>query len=174
MRKLNFGGVVVSLALAVAALCLLGAGAGSAQPHGPFGIHKSVTLPSGAVKQGDLVTYTVVITVPANSVGIPATFVDELVNTNFVRFVEKPADITVTGQLITGTFSVMSPTLDVTISFVAEVNLPQPGTMTVTNQAAYYLTSTAILPNGFDAVSFRATRPYQLYLPLVMRMATSR
>jgi formylglycine-generating enzyme required for sulfatase activity len=100
-------------------------------------ITKTVS-PTGQVKFGDLLTYTLVISsVPGTQVGL----YDPLADTVFVRFVEQPATgvITYTDRAITGTLTV-TPTNKKTVSFVAQVEFPGTvgWTAAITNRACIY------------------------------------
>jgi hypothetical protein len=128
---------------------------------------KSVT-PTNTVACGDELTYT--LTISAAS-GVQLGLYDPLTGTIFQRFVAPVEGITHTNRTITGTLTV-TPTNQITVSFVVEVD--GPGTLgwtgDVTNRACVY-------PFGgtlggciwSNEVTNPVFRPYETYLPMVLR-----
>ncbi|MCX7681654.1 MAG: glycoside hydrolase family 9 protein [Anaerolineae bacterium] len=130
-----------------------------------FTVTKTVA-PTGNVRHGDLLTYTIDIA------GVPGTggvLHDPLTNLHFVRFVEAPAGITYAEGAVGGALTIPE-TGHAIVSFVVAVDLPTPGQATVSNQAC-------IVPEGgtlgdaicSNIVQNTASRPYVIYMPLVMR-----
>ncbi|HNT77659.1 MAG TPA: choice-of-anchor Q domain-containing protein [Anaerolineae bacterium] len=138
----------------------------SAAPLAPA-IHKSVS-PSGPVRYGAELTYTLVIT------GAPGTRVniyDPLTNTTFVRFGEQPAGIAYADHTVIGTM-VVGPTGSMTISFVVQVGVPETIGIhvDVKNTACVYpAEQTITMCVWSNTVTNRAYRPYTTFLPLVIR-----
>jgi hypothetical protein len=129
---------------------------------------KTVT-PQGWVDYGDELTYTLVMSAsPGTQVG----FYDPLEGTAFTRFVELPTGvITHTGGVITGTLMV-TPTNQITISFVVRVGVPGTAgwTVPVNNRACVYpLGGTLGYCVWSNEVTNLAFRPYGIYLPMVLR-----
>jgi len=125
-------------------------------------------IPTGLVKFGNELTYTLVISaMPSTQVGL----YDPLTHTTFLRFVEPVEDITHTNRAITGTLTV-TPTNQVTISFVAQVDAPGTvgWTVTVTNRACVYPVG-GTLGGCFwsNEATNPAFRPYSIYLSIVVR-----
>jgi hypothetical protein len=127
--------------------------------------------PEGMVNYGDALTYTLVIS------GVPGsqlTLYDALEGTTFVRFVERPITSTIVhaSGVITGTLTVI-PTNVITVSFVVEVGVPGTAgwTISVTNRACVYPVGGTIEGDCIwsDTVTNDAFRPYDIYLPLVLR-----
>jgi hypothetical protein len=127
--------------------------------------------PEGMVNYGDKLTYTLVIS------GLPGsqlTLYDALEGTTFVRFVERPITSTIVhaSGVITGTLTVI-PTNVITVSFVVEVGVPGTAgwTISVTNRACVYPVGGTIEGDCIwsDTVTNDAFRPYDIYLPLVLR-----
>ena len=92
--------------------------------------------PTGQVKYGDLLTYTLLISAAP---GAQVALYDPLQGTTFMRFVEPSPGITYTNGVITGALTV-TPTHQVTVSFVAQVTVPGTAgsTVDVTNRACVY------------------------------------
>jgi hypothetical protein len=139
-------------------------------------VDKSV-VPEGQVEYGEELTYTLVISAtPGTQVGL----YDPLEDTTFVDFVGRPEGVshvdTLNGTIylggaITGTFEV-TPTNQVTVSFVTKVGVPGTAGLTanVTNRACVYrLVGTLGLCTWSNEVTNLAFRPYEVYLPLLMR-----
>jgi hypothetical protein len=145
-----------------------------AQP--PASVEKLVT-PIGAVNYGDELTYTLVISAaPGTQLGL----FDPLENTTFVDFVEQPEGVThvdtidgtvYLGGVITGSLTV-TPTNQVTVSFVVEVGIPGTADLmlSVTNEACVYLLGGTL---GYciwsNEVTNETSWPYGVFLPLVLR-----
>ena len=132
-------------------------------------IAKSVT-PEGQVDYGDALTYTLVISAaPGTHIGL----YDPLTETTFLRFVEpRPTGVIHAGHTVTGTLEVM-PTNQVTISFVAQVNVPGTlgGTASVSNRACIYPGGGTVTENCIwsNIVTNETFHPYAIFLPLVLR-----
>jgi hypothetical protein len=133
-------------------------------------ITKSVA-PQGRVDYGDELTYTLVISaVPGTSLGL----YDSLTDTTFLRFVsgQQPAGVVSDGNVITGTLEI-TPTNQVTVSFVAQVGVP--GTVgwmaDVSNQACVYPVGGSFVEDCLwsNEVTNEAFHPYGIFLPLVLR-----
>lgn len=139
-------------------------------------IDKSVT-PRGPVSYGDELTYTLVISAP---LGTQLGLYDPLESITFERFVEQPEGVThvdaindtvYLGGIVTGTLTV-TPTNQITVSFVVEVGVPGTlgYTVDVTNRACVYpIGGTLGGCIWSNEVTNLASRPYEIYLPLVMR-----
>ncbi len=136
---------------------------------------KSVT-PTGQVEYGDLLTYTLAISATP---GAQITLYDPLTGTTFVRFVENLPDVTyvdmISGTLhvgvITGTLTV-TPTNQVTVSFVTRVGVPGTAGLTVdvTNRACVYSFGGTLGGCAWsNEVKNPAFRPHTLYLPLIVK-----
>jgi len=139
-------------------------------------IAKSV-VPEGQVAYGDELTYTLVISAtPGTSIRL----FDPLESTTFERFVGPHPGIThvdalngtlYRGGVITGTLEV-TPTSQVTVSFAARVGVPSTvgWTADVTNRACVYLLDGTLGECAWsNKVKNPAFRPYEIYLPLVLR-----
>jgi formylglycine-generating enzyme required for sulfatase activity len=146
-------------------------------PLEQYSVTKTVT-PTGIVNYGDLLTYTLVISaVP----GTPFRLYDPLEGTTFERFVERPPSISHTDGVINGTLCLggvisgtleVTPTNQVTVSFVTRVGVPGTvgWTTDVTNRACVFpLGGTLGTCTWSNEVTNSAFRPYEIYLPLVMR-----
>lgn len=151
-----------------ARLVFVAAMVSSEQEVAEFTVTKSVA-PTGNVRHGDLLTYTVDV---AGIPGTGAVLSDTLTNVRFIKFVEASPTITCTGGTVTGTLTIPESSHAV-VSFVVAVDLPVTGqTMTVTNQAC-------VMPEGgtlddkicSNTVQNTAFRPHVIYLPLVIRNA---
>jgi PKD repeat protein/Tol biopolymer transport system component len=108
---------------------------GETSIQAPATVGKSVA-PQGRVNYGDELTYTLVVTA---SPGAQTSLYDPLEGTTFVRFVEQPTGITHASGAITGALTV-TPTSQITVSFIAQVSVPGTAgwTVTVTNRACIY------------------------------------
>jgi formylglycine-generating enzyme required for sulfatase activity len=132
-----------------------------------FQVVKSV-IPTGTVNYGDLLTYTLTISAP---LGIQVRLYDPLTQTAFLRFAEPIEGVTCTHSAITGTLEV-TPSNQVTVSFVAQVGVPGTAgwTVDVTNRACVYPPGATL---GYctwsNEVTNPAFRPFSVYLPLAMR-----
>jgi hypothetical protein len=133
-------------------------------------VNKTVA-PEGLVDYGDELTYTLVIS------GVPGsqlTLYDALEGTTLARFAERPVTSTIAhaSGVITGTLTV-TPTNVITVSFVVEVGVPGTAglTVSVTNRACVYPVSGTIEGDCIwsDTVTNDAFRPYDIFLPLVLR-----
>ncbi|HNT76397.1 MAG TPA: hypothetical protein PKH77_15385 [Anaerolineae bacterium] len=137
------------------------------EPHYVLTVAKSV-IPTGQIRYGDELTYTLFITgAPGTEVGV----YDPLINTTFVRFVEKPGGIEYANHAITGTMMI-TPTNQTTVSFVVKVGVP--GTIgiyvDVSNTACIYPAGQTIsMCEWSNTVTNQAYRPYTIFLPLVAR-----
>jgi hypothetical protein len=124
--------------------------------------------PEGEVEYGDWLTYTLVVSATP---GTPTRLYDPLTGTTFSRFLAQPEGVSHEDGAITGTLTV-TPTSQVTVSFVAQVEFP--GTLgwtgTITNRACVYPFA-GTLGGCFwsNEVVNPAFRPYEVYLPLVVR-----
>jgi len=130
-------------------------------------VEKSV-MPQGLVNYSDELTYTVVISAEP---GVQVALYDPLTDTTFLHFVEPVAGITPAYQTITGTLTV-TPTNQVTVSFVVKVGIPGTAgwTVSVTNRACVYPVNGTIEDCVWsNEVENPAFRPYGIYLPLVLR-----
>jgi hypothetical protein len=138
---------------------------------------KTVT-PLGPVTYGDQLTYTVVISATP---GTQVRLFDPLEDSTWVRFAgQPPGDVThvdsirgtqYLGGVISGTLEV-TPTNQVTVSFVTRVAVP--GTVgwiaDVTNRACVFpLGGTLGTCTWSNEVTNPAFRPYDVFLPLVLR-----
>ena len=134
--------------------------------HDP-GIAKVVT-PQGQVNYGDELTYTLVI---SDMRGAQVALYDPLDGTTFVRLVTSTTGITHDNGIIAGTLMV-TPTDQITVSFVVKVETPGTAgwTITVTNSACV-IPLNGTLGNCIwsNEVSNPAFRPYKIYLPVMMR-----
>jgi PKD repeat protein len=133
----------------------------------PASVSKAVT-PQGQVEYGDLLTYTLAVSATPNA---QVKLYDPLTGTTFVRFVEPVPGITHTNGAITGTLA-FSSSEQVTVSFVAQVDVPGTAGMTVdvTNRACVYLLGGTLDDCVWsDEVTNPASRPYGVYLPAVVR-----
>lgn len=140
------------------------------------GVEKSVT-PEGQVTHGDELTYTLVI---STAPGMQVRLYDPLMDMTFMRFVEQPSGVTYAGitsgtlqiGVITGTL-MFTPTNQVTVSFVAQVNVPatQGWTVTVTNRACVYPFGGFIRDCVWSNEVSNVTLPPPLttYLPLILK-----
>ena len=144
----------------------------------PFAhISKTVT-PEGLVAQGDLLTYTVVISAaPGTELG----FFDPLEDATFVDFIgEPPGSIVYSGGVITGSVggslggTVIMPSQPLTLSFVVQVAAPEiADALTVANYACVYPAAGGLegciwsLAAETDVQIGPPT--YPVYLPLVLR-----
>ena len=134
------------------------------------GVTKTVT-PTGQVRHGDELTYTLVISAAP---GVQLGLYDPLTTTTFTRFVERPTTSVIThaGGIITGTLTV-TPTNQVTVRFVVQAGgsgtamLPAD----ITNRACIYLAGGTL---GGCAWSNEVTNPlvWSVYLPLILRSYT--
>jgi hypothetical protein len=130
-------------------------------------IAKSV-VPTGHVAYGDELTYTLSILAAP---GAQMTLYDPLKDTTFKRFLAQPSGINHVDGVISGTVTV-TPTGDITVSFVAQVGIPGTAglTVSVTNRACVYPFSGTI---GDCIWSNEVTNPafrfHNIYLPVVMR-----
>lgn len=124
--------------------------------------------PEGQVHYGDELTYTVVI---SGAPGVEVNLYDPLTSTTFIRFVEQPDGIEYANHAVTGT-TTLTPTSQVTVSFVVQVGVP--GTIgiyvDVNNTACVYPAGQTIsMCEWSNTVTNQAYRPYTVFLPLVMR-----
>jgi formylglycine-generating enzyme required for sulfatase activity len=140
-------------------------------------VTKSV-LPQGQVEYGDLLTYTLTISAP---LGTQVVLYDPLINTTFIRFVESPPGIAYSDGNITGTLIVtpssqditgtllVTPSNQVTISFVAQVDIPGTGRLitNVTNRACVYPLGWTIGCLWSNSVTNPTVWSYSVHLPLV-------
>ncbi len=153
-------------------------------PTGDTGIHaqgmrvtKTVT-PTGQIEYGDELTYTLTVSAtPGTQLGL----YDPLQSTSWVRFVEQPPGVSyaemTSGTLqigaITGTLAI-TPSNQVTVSFVAQVDLPGTAgwTVDVSNRACVYqFGGTLGACVWSEPVTNHAFRPYRIYQPVVLRNA---
>jgi hypothetical protein len=130
-----------------------------------FDIVESVT-PAGQIKLGDELTYTLAVSAtPAMSVAV----YDPLEGMTFVRFVVQPPGVLESDNVITGSL-VLTPTLPVTIVFVAQADWPNTAGTTITNRACVrapgVLLSLCVWSNQ---TSNPVSWPYSTFLPMVMR-----
>lgn len=124
------------------------------------------------VEYGDQVTYTVVVSATsATQVGL----YDPLADMTYLRFVEQPTGITHGDGIITGSLTV-APSSPVTVSFVAQVEVPTTGgqTASVTNRACVYPVGNTLdqcvwSNEVTDYVNAAAQEEYRIYLPLIVR-----
>lgn len=126
-----------------------------------------VVTPTGQVEYGDELTYTLVISAAP---GVQVGLYDSLEGTAFTRFLARPTGIEHISGVITGTLTV-TPTNQITVSFVAQVGVPGTlgWTVSVTNCACVY-------PFGgtlggcvwSNEVTNQATRPCSIHLPLIL------
>lgn len=130
-------------------------------------IRKTVS-PTGQVDYGGELTYTLVISAAS---GAQFGLYDPLDGTTFLRFVERPAGVAHSNGVITGQLTV-TPTSQVTVSFVTQVGIPSTvgWTVTVTNKACVYpVDGTLDHCTWSNEVMNPVFRPHMIYLPLVMR-----
>jgi len=130
-------------------------------------VTKTVT-PTGQVNYGDMLTYTLAVSATP---GVQIALYDPLTDTTFVHFVEQPEGITHTNSIITGTLTV-TPTQQVTVTFVVQVGVPDMAglTVSVTNQACVYmLPGTLGLCQWSNPVTNLAFRSYSIFLPVVLK-----
>jgi hypothetical protein len=131
-------------------------------------ISKSVA-PEGQVNFSDELTYTLVISAET---GTQLGLYDPMTGTTFLRFVEQPAGIDHDSNVITGTLEI-TPTNQVTVSFVAQVGVPGTlgGTTDVSNRACVYPVGGTIEGDctWSKPVTNEAFHPYGIFLPLVIR-----
>ncbi|MCP4541534.1 MAG: hypothetical protein GY832_30760 [Chloroflexi bacterium] len=133
----------------------------------PVGIIKTVA-PQGSVMYGNELTYTLVISA---AMGVQVVLGDPLTDTAFSRFVEQPAGITHSAGIIAGTLAMTSSNW-ITVSFVVRVGVPGTvgWTVDISNHACVYLVSGTLGDCIWsEAVTNEAFRPYDAFLPLVMR-----
>ncbi|MBN2392488.1 MAG: hypothetical protein JXR84_17290, partial [Anaerolineae bacterium] len=129
----------------------------------PATITKRVS-PEGQIHYGDELTYTLVI---SGASGTETSVYDPMTDTTFLRFAEQPTGIEYADHAITGTVSIPA-----TISFVVRVGVPSTvgWVVDVTNRACVYPVDGTLDDCVWsDAVTNQASRPYQIYLPLVLR-----
>jgi len=130
-------------------------------------ITKSVS-PTGQVRYSDQLTYTIVISsAQSASLGL----YDPLTDTTFLRFVQRPTGVISTNHAVTGTLTVVA-TQPVTVTFVVRVDVPTIAGLTVdvTNEVCVYvLPGSAGTCKLSNRVTNQALRPWQVYLPLVLR-----
>ena len=130
-------------------------------------IGKSVT-PDGLAFYGDELLYTLFIT---GTQGSTVNLYDPLSVTTFLRFVTPVAGIEHHNGIITGSL-LLTPTVPLTVSFVARVGVPGTvgWTVDVNNRACVYpaggTVSDCIWSN---VVTNAAAYPRKIYLPLVLR-----
>jgi hypothetical protein len=145
---------------------------GEAASSAPFSatIAKSVT-PQGQVYYGDELTYTLVISAaPGTRLGL----YDPLEGVAFSHFVagQQPTGIVHNNNVVTGTLKV-TPTNQVTISFVTQVGIPGTAgwTVDVSNRACVYLSGGTIESDCIwsNEVVNEAFHPFGVFLPLVIR-----
>lgn len=145
---------------------------GEAAPSAPSSsaITKWVA-PQGQVDYGNELTYTLVISAaPGTQFGL----YDPLEGTTFSHFVagQRPAGIVRDDNVITGTLEV-TPTNQVTVSFVTQVGVPGTvgWTMDVSNRACVYPISGTVAGDCIwsNEVTNEALHPFDIFLPLVMR-----
>ena len=128
-------------------------------------------MPMGQVDYGDVLTYTVAISAAP---GTQLALYDHLEGTTFTRFVspQVPTGITQTNGVITGTLTV-TPTQQLTISFVVQVSIPSTAgrTVSVTNRTCVYPIGGTIENDCIwsNEVTNDAFRPYCIHLPSVAR-----
>ncbi len=137
----------------------------------PVSITKTVT-PQGPVNYGDELVYTLVISAAP---GALLRLYDPLTDTTFMRFLPQahPPGVEHVNGVITGTLAaIASPMNQITVSFVARVDVPGTAGLTVdvSNRACVYLfggtLGDRICSNTVTNVAFRL---YGVYLPLVLR-----
>jgi hypothetical protein len=127
-----------------------------------------IVTPERQLNHGDELTYTIVITAAP---GVQVGFYDPLTDTVFLRFVAQPEGITHSGDVITGALTV-TPTNQITVSFVARVAVPGTAgaTVTVTNSACIYpFGGTLGVCDWSNEVTNPAFRPYSIFLPVLLR-----
>jgi len=133
-------------------------------------VTKTVT-PTGQVRHGDELTYTLVISAAP---GVQLGLYDPLTTTTFMRFVEQPTTgvITHADGIITGTLTV-TPTNQVTVRFVVQAGASGTAVLpaNITNRACIYLAGGTL---GGCAWSNEVTNPlvWSVYLPLILRSYT--
>jgi 6-phosphogluconolactonase (cycloisomerase 2 family) len=127
-------------------------------------LEKSVS-PDGMVSYGDELTYTVVISITP---GTQVAFYDLLEGTTFLRFLAQPTGVEAANDVITGSLTV-TPTNQITVSFVAQVNVPATALLpvAVTNRACVYEVG-GTLANCAWSNEVTNPRPYIIYLPVVL------
>jgi hypothetical protein len=124
--------------------------------------------PVGQVDYGDLVTYTLFI---SETPGTQIHLYDPLTTTRFLRFVERPTGITYVTPTITGTLNISTSDF-VVVSFIVQVATPitRGVTDTIRNHAcSYALGQTLGFCRWSNEVTHEAFRPYEVFLPLVLR-----
>jgi uncharacterized protein YkwD len=132
-----------------------------------FSVEKTVT-PTGNVKFGDELTYTLAISAPA---GVQLGLYDPLVDTAFRRLIEQPPGVIHMDGIITGSLQVTLSSR-ITVSFVVKVGVPGTAgvTVDVTNSACIYpLGGTLGGCIWSNEVTNLASWPCALDLPLVLR-----
>ena len=133
-------------------------------------VTKTVT-PTGQVRHGDELTYTLVISAAP---GVQLGLYDPLTTTTFTRFVERPTTSVITHAdgIITGTLTV-TPTNQVTVRFVVQAGASGTAALpaNITNHACIYLAGGTL---GGCAWSNEVTNPlvWSVYLPLILRSYT--
>lgn len=132
-------------------------------------IVKSVTpSESTEVQYGDWLTYTLLISATP---GTQVRLYDPLQGTTFKHFVEQPENIIHVNNVITGALTI-TPAHQITVSFAVEVGIPNTvgWLVDVVNRACLYpLEGTLDDCIWSNTVTNAAFRPYNLYLPLVMK-----
>jgi hypothetical protein len=130
-----------------------------------FDIVESVT-PAGQIKLGDELTYTLAVSAtPAMSVAV----YDPLEGMTFVRFVVQPPGVLESDNVITGSL-VLTPTLPVTIVFVAQADWPNTAGTTITNRACVRAPGVPLSSCVWsNQTSNLVAWPYSTFLPMVMR-----
>jgi hypothetical protein len=105
---------------------------GAEEPAAPFSAQATKTVtPEGPVAYGDPLTYTLVISAP---VGTEMELYDPLIATTFERFAAQPEGVLHAHGAITGTVLV-TPTGQITVSFLVEVDATQGLLGSATNKA---------------------------------------
>jgi hypothetical protein len=125
-------------------------------------------VPKGEVAYGERLTYTLVVSAPN---GVQAALYDPLTGTVFSHFLTRPDGVAHEDNVIAGTLTV-TPTNQVTVSFVAQVEVPETvgWTDTVTNQACVYPFDGSLGGCVWsNEVINPAFQPHEVYLPLVLR-----
>jgi hypothetical protein len=131
-------------------------------------ITKTVT-PEDQVDYGDALTYTLVISA---EIGTQLGLYDPMTETICLHFVEPLTGVECVDNVITGTLEI-TPTNQVTVSFVAQVGVPGTvgWTVDVSNQACVYPINGTIEEDCIwsNEVTNEAFRPSNIFLPLVLR-----
>ncbi len=138
----------------------------------PQGVSITKTvMPMGQVAYGDELTYTLVISAAP---GAQVALYDPLEGTTFAHFLAQPTGIEHANSVITGTLTV-TPTDQITVSFVAQVGVPDTvgWTVAVTNCACVYPAGGTLADCVWsNEVTNPALRFCNIYLPLILRKYT--